>query len=144
MVKYPLAFKATAESTSGVQSIWRASVGLDQEPLTCAIPPEFEGPGGGYSPEDFFVLAAANCFVATFRVIAERSKLEFSQIMVKADLTVDRDPAGRPWMSAVVLNIELKGAADRERALRLLQKTSESCIVLHSIRSEKRFEFSVH
>jgi uncharacterized OsmC-like protein len=47
-------------------------------------------------------------------------------------------------MSAVVLNIELKGAADRERALRLLQKTSESCIVLHSIRSEKRFEFSVH
>jgi organic hydroperoxide reductase OsmC/OhrA len=144
MVTYPLHFRARAFGPSGISSTWSTQVEAIPTPLGCAIPPEFEGPGGGYSPEDFFLLAAMNCFVATFRVIAERSKLEYARIDVSAELQVDRDSAGRPWMSALRFQVSLEGASDRERALRLLQKTSESCIVLHSVRSERQFEFSVH
>ena len=44
--------------------------------LVTTIPSEFEGPGGGYSPEDFYALALLNCFGATFKVIDIIFKVE--------------------------------------------------------------------
>ena len=79
MVQYPLKFSVTAEGVSGMDSTWVTQVPSNEadesRSLTAAIPPEFQGPGGGYSPEDFYALALLNCFMATFRVIASKSQL---------------------------------------------------------------------
>ena len=75
MVKYPMSFKAQAHSPAGIQSPWSSKAeAMPEKPLTLAIPPEFEGPGGGFSPEDLYLLALENCFVATFKVFAEKSR----------------------------------------------------------------------
>jgi uncharacterized OsmC-like protein len=145
MVQYPLNFSVSAEGVSGVDSTWVAQVPGNApgeiRDLTVAIPPEFQGPGGGYSPEDFYALALLNCFMATFRVIASKSQLVFESIKLSGELVVDRDEKGAPWMKHFHLSASLTGAADPERAKRLLEKTSQSCLILNSVKTGKTFEF---
>ncbi len=143
MIQYPLSFQVEAQTEAGIQQTWQTqSVGAS-DTLRAAIPPEFQGPGGGYSPEDFYALALANCFVATFKVFAEKSKLGFASLKVNLKLEVDRNEKGAPWMARAHLQARLKGVESQERALHLLQKTSQSCLVLNSVKTEKTFDFQV-
>ena len=144
MIQYPLKFRFTAQGTSGIQQVWSTNT-QDASSMTCAIPPEFDGPGGGYSPEDFFGLAVMNCFVATFKVIAERSKLSFLEVKAQAELIVDRDAQGAPWMSAmnVQINLRLQPGQEHSRARHLLEKTAASCLVARSIKTDVRFFFEL-
>jgi uncharacterized OsmC-like protein len=145
MVQYPLKFQVAAEGPAGVESAWYTRVPGntpgESRDLTAAIPPEFQGPGGGYSPEDFYALALLNCFMATFRVIASKSQLVYGSISLKGELIVDRDEKGAPWMKHFNLSASVTGAQDPERAKRLLEKTSQSCLILNSVKTGKTFEF---
>lgn len=141
MIQYPMNFVSQSSATEGIQASWSTSTASGE--LMGAIPPEFEGPGNGYSPEDFYVLALTNCFIATFKVFAEKSKLSFASLEAQGKLTLDRDEKGIPWMKHFHLNVQLKGCAENEKAQRLLQKTSQSCMVLNSVKTEKTFEFFV-
>ncbi len=147
MIQYPLTFKVSSSSSAPISEAWSSqyypSVG-DPMSSRVAIPPEFEGPGGGYSPEDFYALALINCFVATFKVIAEKSKITYSSLQTEGHLTVDRGEGGAPWMSAFHLKVSVTGSSNPERASRLLEKTSQSCLILNSVRTVKSFEFSVN
>ncbi len=141
MIQYPMDFRVSSQGPAGVQTQWTSV--SDGGQLTCAIPPEFKGPGGGFSPEDFYAYALANCFIATFKVIAEGSKLSYANIKANGVLTVDRDEKGRPCMAKFHLRVELSGVADAERATRILDKTSQSCIVLNSVNTVKTFEWAM-
>ncbi len=134
MVQYPLKFSVTAELESGISKNW-SSRDNESRTIPVAIPPEFEGPGGGCSPEDFFALALLNCFAATFKVIAERSQLNFKSLRLEGVLTVDRDPQGKPWMAQFDMGVTLVSPSDRSRAERLLKKTSESCLIHQSVKT---------
>jgi organic hydroperoxide reductase OsmC/OhrA len=144
MIQYPLQFKFSSEATSGIQVSWKTHSEFNAG-LVCTIPPEFEGPGGGLSPEDLFGLAILNCFVATFKVFSEKSKLEFQRLDAKGILSVDRDEKGAPWMKAMQVEVSLAGVQidQKERALRLLEKTSQSCIVARSVKTEVSFKLKV-
>lgn len=141
MLNFPMTFETKAESGSGVDTTWTA--GTKDHSITMAIPPEFQGKGGGFSPEDIYAMALSNCFVATFKVVAEKSRLSFDKLDVNAKLIVDRGDGGRPWMSKINLKVNLVGATDADRALQLLKKTSESCMILNSVKTEKSFEFQI-
>ncbi|MBU6153152.1 MAG: OsmC family protein [Bdellovibrionales bacterium] len=143
MIHYPLSFKVSSSATQGIQASWSTRADAMPEPVLMAIPPEFEGPGGGFSPEDIYAFALMNCFIATFKVIAEKSKLEYKTLHTEATLTVDRNESGVPWMKALHLKVELGGAQDQDRTKRLLEKTSQSCMILNSVKTEKTFEFLV-
>ena len=146
MIHYPLLFSVEVRHARGMGHTWSsiASVPSPEGELPCAIPPEFEGPGGGFSPEDFFALAVANCFTATFQVIADKSKVEFKEVNIASTLMVDRDSQGRPWMKHVLMTVTVDaGATDHSRLRRVLEKTSQSCIVIHSIKTEVQFEFVI-
>lgn len=128
------------------QRLWTTSL-VDQggaarsEDLVGAVPPEFSGPGGGYSPEDFFALAIANCFMATFKVIAEKSKLAYTELRVDCQLEVDKEDRKFPWMARARLVASLSGTGNPERGLRLLQKVSGQCLVHQSIQTKTTYEF---
>jgi len=149
MIRYPQHYSVQARSPSGIGSGWAS--GSKEVSLQCAIPPEFEGPGGGASPEDLYALALTNCFVATFKVFAEKSRLEFREIEASGVLTVDRDEKGVPWMARFDLSVMLylpgyepgHSSSDEQRALTLLEKTSRSCMILNSVKTEKTFKFGV-
>jgi len=142
MINYPLEFDIQAQGKSGIQTVWSsgAAHGVSAK---CAIPPEFAGPGGGFSPEDLYAMAIGNCFIATFKVIAEKSNFIFDEILVHAHLTVDRNEAGFPWMAKVHNHVILKGGSDVDRGKRLLEKTSKQCLVGNSVRTPITYEFEL-
>lgn len=143
MIKYPMSFKVNASSPSGIERPWQTwRHGIDPK-IPIAIPPEFEGPGSGFSPEDLYAMALTNCFIATFKVFAEKSKLEFNSIDIDADLSVDRNEKGHPWMASIRLKVILDGVSEKDKAMRLLNKVSESCLIINSVNTEKTFEFDV-
>lgn len=144
MHKYPMSFKVTALAASGMQTKWETNSEAFATPLVMAIPPEFDGPGGGFSPEDLYAMALQNCFLATFKVFAEKSRLAYGNIKIETELLVDRDEAGRPWMAKCRLKVSLDQCQQFENAQRILQKTSESCMILNSVKTIKEFEFHVH
>lgn len=143
MIKYPMFFSSQSVSPSGIQAAWTSKAASQDQELRMAIPPEFEGPGGGFSPEDLYVMALQNCFVATFKVFAEKSRLAYGSIEVAAELTLDRDASGRPWMARCLLKVSLRDCTQAETAKRILTRTSENCMILNSVNTEKVFEFHV-
>ncbi|MBC7691755.1 MAG: OsmC family protein [Methylotenera sp.] len=144
MITYPLDFPVEASTTAGTATTWTTRTPSLASFVPCAIPGEFGGPGGGYSPEDFFAMAAANCFCATFKVIAEKSKVSFEKLAIAGSLTVDRDPQGRPWMKAMRIEVTVHpGSTEPERIMRILEKTSQSCLVIHSLKTDVTFDFKI-
>ena len=143
MKQYPMPFQTTASSPAGIQSKWQAHNKHKTQTIELAVPPEFDGPGGGYSPEDLYALALQNCFIATFKVYAEKSKLMYEQIKIDSRLEVDRNEKGFPWMARIHFQVQLTGIQQIENAKRILDKVSQSCMILNSVNTVKTFEFDV-
>lgn len=143
MNKYPMFFKASAVSPAGLQTPWETKALSQAQGIRMAIPAEFDGPGDGFSPEDLYVMALQNCFVATFKVFAEKSKLAYGSLKVDAELVVDRDESGRPWMARCLFKVYLEECLQIENAKRILARVSENCMILNSVNTEKVFEFNV-
>lgn len=143
MLSYPMHFKVSSESQSGIQTTWQTGAAAAVEKVNVAIPPEFSGPGGGFSPEDLYAMALTNCYIATFKVFAEKSRLTFKNLKITSTLSVDRNEKGQPWMSKIHLDIELSEVTQKENAQRLLEKTSQSCMILNSVLTEKTFDFRI-
>lgn len=141
MIQYPLHFEANVSSASGAATLFEASA-LDFPPITCAIPPEFKGPGGGYSPEELLALAVLSCLVATFKVFAERSKLEFKKIAASAKLTIDRGEKGIPEIKKLDIKFTISGATDQEKIKALLIESEKYCLVSNTVKAEKSYEIA--
>jgi organic hydroperoxide reductase OsmC/OhrA len=144
MMKFPMKFEVEATATQGIRNTWSGQSG-SLPPIPSAIPPEFMGPGGGYSPEDLFALALLNCLIATFKVYCEKSKISFESIKSRAILTVDKQPAENfIWMKHVEVFIDVNGSSDPDKARQLLDSSLKDCAVSQSIKSGKTFHLKVN
>lgn len=132
MIKYPLYFKASASAHSGISSTWLTQA-HNLAPVVCAIPIEFQGPGTGYSPEDLLCMAVINCFIATFKVFAQKSCLEFEAIDAEATLEIGRDSSGKVKVTQIKLSIELKKANDIEKAKLILNEAQKNCLMANAL-----------
>jgi organic hydroperoxide reductase OsmC/OhrA len=143
MVSFPLKFEVNATAKPGIRDKWHAKTG-DLPPIECAIPLEFMGPGGGYSPEDLFAISLVNCLVATFKFYCEKAKLSFEEIAARAVLSVDR-MAGEPGFTMTQADIffDIKGASDVERVRKQLDAAIRDCAVSNSIKTGKTFHINI-
>jgi organic hydroperoxide reductase OsmC/OhrA len=141
MIQYPLHFSTITVSPGGMKTPWSTRSGEFETSL--AIPPEFEGPGGGLSPEDLFNQALSNCFVATFKVYAQMSKLDFSSVSADSKLTVDLDENKKPVMKRLDVLVRIHHPSNPERALLLAQKASKAGFILNSVKTECFFQFEI-
>lgn len=143
MLKFPMTFEALATAQQGISTQWTASADK-LPPITCAIPPEFMGPGGGYSPEDLFAISLLNCLMATFKVYCEKSKVSFREMKGRILLTVDKSP-GQDILAMTQANIffDITGASDAERVRKLLDAAIRDCAVSNSIKTGKTFHINI-
>lgn len=141
MLKYPMAFKAQARSVFGTQEPWE--IESDSIHSKCAIPPEFGGRGGAFSPEDLFAQALTNCFVATFKVYAHASRLQFESLDAKSELVVDLGETGKPIMKKMVLSVTISGASNVERIQSLAEKAFASGFILNSVKTLLQLKLQV-
>lgn len=100
-----------------------------------ATPPEFpKGMAGIWSPEHLYTGAVASCLMTTFLAVAENSKLEFTAFTCQAKGKLDR-VEGKFLMTEVLLEatVTIVNEEDRERALRILEKSEKACLISNSI-----------
>ncbi len=133
MPKLPLEFKSVAKANGYFEQPWLIQSGPQHS--TCAIPPEFGGSGGGFSPEDLFLQAAINCFVGTFKVVANLSKVSFSELSVSGRLIVDKNEVGKIVMKSIHLDILLSGVDRPDRVETIIKKSIQDGFILNSLRS---------
>ena len=129
--RYPVAVRwsqgreATGSSADGLPT------------LALASPPAFGGPAGTWTPEHLYVLAATTCWLTTFLAVAELSKLEFEAVEAAGEGVLERGGDRRFWMASIVLRprVSVRREEDRERALRLIEKAENACLIRNSVRS---------
>lgn len=121
--------------TGGKQGIASAPDGLPD--LAIGSPPAFGGPGGIWTPEHFFVSAAVACWMTTFLAIAELSKLEPATVSAAGEGFLEKGDDRRFSIAKIVLRprVAVRREEDREKALRLIQKAEEVCLVARSMRA---------
>jgi uncharacterized OsmC-like protein len=109
-----------------------SSAGLPE--LRTAPPADYEGPGDAWSPEHLLLASVQTCLLFTLRAVARLSKVEFTGLEVDAAGTVDRHD-GVTRFTEIVLRprLTVPAGADRERALRVLEKSEKACLVSASL-----------
>ncbi|MEK6780557.1 MAG: OsmC family protein [Bacteroidota bacterium] len=106
--------------------------------IEVATPPEFpKGIPGIWSPEHLFTAAVSSCLMTTFLSIAENSKLEFTAFRCESEGKLEQ-VEGKFIMSEVILKptVTILHENDRDRAVRVLQKSESACLISNSIRSK--------
>ena len=102
--------------------------------INFAAPPEFGGEPGLWTPEHFLLAAVSTCFTATFRAIAEFSKLEFGGLELNAEGEVAKQEGGLRFTRILLKPVlTIHDEKDRERAGRLLEKAERVCLVSRSL-----------
>lgn len=142
MVEYPISFSADLQSGSSMSEPW--SMCASGHRMSCSIPEEFQGSGGALSPEDLFLLALSNCFVATFKVYASASHLNYSFINIQSKLVIDKAADGTAVAKSCHISVYVGGAEQPSRIATILKKVVRSGILLNSVKTEIDFEFEVN
>jgi organic hydroperoxide reductase OsmC/OhrA len=110
-----------------------SSPGLPDLPFSA--PPEFNGEPGYWSPEHLYVLAAETCLMATFVAIAEYSELPVRSYSstARGKLEWIEGQGYRFTELEIRPKVEIEKEADREKALKVLQKAEKGCLIARSM-----------
>jgi organic hydroperoxide reductase OsmC/OhrA len=106
--------------------------------LALASPPEFGGPPHVWSPEHLYVASIAACFMTTFEAIAEISQLPIRgfDVAARGELVRGEDRRYRFTRVELVPRILVDDQRDVERALRLVPKAEQACLITRSVSAE--------
>ncbi len=98
-------------------------------------PPVFRGTDPAtWSPEDFFVAAAASCLAVTFTGLAARAGLSYAKLKVDADGIAGMRAEGRFGFTRLLLRLEVEtGPANEAQARQLAEQAEEACLVSASL-----------
>jgi len=106
--------------------------------IEVATPPEFpKGIPGIWSPEHLFTAAVSSCLMTTFLAVAENSKLGFLSFRCASKGKLEQVD-GKFLMTEILLKptVVVKDEKDRERAMRVLQKSEANCLISNSVKSK--------
>ena len=112
--------------------------------MRSAPPKDYDGPGDAWSPEHLLLASVATCFMFTFRAVAQASKFDFLSLELVGIGTVDRkDGITRFTEMVLTARLTLPTGGDPERALRMLDKGKNTCLVTASLSIPFRLETEI-
>ena len=106
-----------------------------KQPIEITPPPVFRGTDPStWSPEDFFVAAAASCLAVTFTGLAAQAGLDYASLAVDGDGVAGMREDGRFGFTRLLLRIAVEtDPADEQLARELAQKAEDTCLVSASL-----------
>jgi len=139
---YPHIYHAGARaSATGAVRVTSADLpGMDTAP-----PPEFDGPGGVWSPETLLIASIADCFILTFRGVSRAAHLDWETLEVHVEGTLERVSGITQftrYMTRAVLAV--KPNTDHQKAKELLERAEKVCLISNSLRGERLLEITVN
>ncbi len=136
----PMPHTYTAQLSGGPEGYAAISVAGIPE-LRTAAPADFDGPGDAWSPEHLLIAAVETCFLFTLRAVARASNLEFTTLQLSGEGTLDRKD-GMTRFTEIVLRprLTLRVGGDRDKELRVLEKSEKACLISASLSTPIRLE----
>ena len=112
--------------------------------LRSASPAEFDGPGDRWSPETFLVGAVADCFILTFRAVANASRLSWISVECDVTGTLDRvDRVTRFTHFDMAVHLVVPAEVDADRARHALEKAERNCLIASSLKASVAMDATV-
>ena len=141
MQDYPHTYKVTSKG-GATGNVELTSPGLD--PIQTAPPPEFGGPEGVWSPETLFTASVSDCFILSFRAVAQAKKYDWLDLECETDAILERvDRITQFTQLNLRAKLTVPSGADRELAEKLLKRAKDICLVTNSMTAEKTLEFDI-
>lgn len=141
MQDLPHHYVVSADAKS-VGNVVLSSSGVDD--LISAAPAEFGGPGDEWSPEALLVASVADCFILAFRAVARASKLEWDSLSCSAEGVLERiDRVTQFTRFNVSVTLDVPSGTQESKALRLLEKAEQVCLITNSLKAESHLEATV-
>ena len=113
-------------------------------PIDMAPRPEFDGPGGTWSPEMLLCAAVADCFVLTFRGVARAAHFNWTALDCRVEGVLEHvGNATQFTRFAMTARLTLPPGADQARARLLLGKAEHGCLIANSLRGERTFSIEI-
>jgi len=141
MHPYPHTYVASAAAGSGGP----VAVASPRLPgLETAPPPEFDGPGGVWSPETLLCASIADCFVLTFRALSRAARFEWLHIECRVEGVLERAEGLSLFTRyATVAKLLVPAGADVTKARHLLERAEQSCLISNSLRGSRTLDAQV-
>ncbi|MDE1924139.1 MAG: OsmC family protein [Gammaproteobacteria bacterium] len=112
--------------------------------IETAAPPEFDGPGGVWSPESMLVAAVADCFILTFRSIARAAHFEWLGVECRVDGVLDRvSGVARFTRFSTSARLTVAPGSDGGKARTLLERAEKLCLISNSLSGERHLELEI-
>lgn len=140
MKGYPHHYLVRAE-VSHDSEVTLESTGL--EPMVSAPPLEFDGPGNRWSPETLLVASIVDCFALSFCAIARASGLSWISLSSEAEGVLDKVDVNGKGITQftgffITANLTLSEISDKQKALRLMERAENICLVTSSLKAKPR------
>ena len=141
MHPYPHVYRVSAAGTAAGM----VTVSSPQIPeLETAPPPQFDGPGGVWSPESLLCAAVADCFILTFRGVTRAARFDWVKLDCRVEGILERAEGGTQFTRFVTFaTLTVVDGADQVKARALLERAERSCLVSNSLRGSRTLEAEV-
>ena len=141
MHPYPHLYRASA-SGEPAGAVRVASPSLPV--IETAPPPEFDGPGGLWSPESLLCAAVANCFILTFRSVSRAAQFPWLELECRVEGTLERVEAQAQFTRyASFAKLTVPKGSDTAKARPLLERAEHSCLISNSLRGTRTLDVEV-
>lgn len=102
--------------------------------IVTAPPPQFDGPGGRWTPENLLCAAVADCFILTFRSLARAARFEWVQLDCRVEGTLERvDGQTRFTRFLTIATLAVQPGNDHGKGRELLERAEQVCLIANSL-----------
>lgn len=141
MQPYPHTYIASASG----RSKGSLAVSSPQLPtLQTAAPPEFDGPGGLWSPETLLCASLADCFILTFRAVSRAAHFEWLQLECRVEGVLELIGKNSQFTRYITFaRLKIPPSSDAGKAHALLERAEHGCLIANSLRGERTLRAEV-
>jgi len=109
--------------------------------LRAGPPPQFDGPGGIWSPEDLLLASVQSCLMTTFFALANRKELQIAEYTSEIQGTLDKTRDGIVFTE---LKMEVTFQTDLpEKAQQVLKMAKKYCIVSNTLHIKPIVDYQI-
>jgi len=112
--------------------------------LETAPPPEFDGPGGVWSPETLLCASLADCFILTFRAVSRVAQLKWTRLSCRVEGVLERVARTSQFTRFTTFaELVVPAGTNVEAARKLLEQAEHGCLIANSVRGARSLEAQV-
>ena len=106
--------------------------------LATAAPPQFDGPGGIWSPETLLCASLADCFILTFRAVSRAARCQWLQLECRVEGLLEKVGRDSQFTRfATYCTLTVPEGTEETQAHSLLERAEQGCLIANSLRAAR-------